>query len=274
MKLLKDDQLKDLYTGTKPVISGIPAPKNWIDAGSPVQPSSIDLHIGKISVPAERTSQKPIEINEGDYSLPPGQTAIVTTLEQLHMPSNIAAIGFPPSHISIKGLLVTNPGHVDPGYDGPMHLTLINMARDPFELTIRDPIVTMLFFELESDVTANWLTRNGRPGSSLSPNLVNKLSRDFVNVENRARKVAGDAVRRATIIATLLVAGVTLGAQFVPYYLGGIEEAKRNDAVLAQQVKALEEKVKSLEDKQQPKTDLMTTTRVKPSAGPSRSGAK
>src|SRR5271167_3158370 len=43
MKLLKDDELKDLYEGTNPVIKGIPAPKQWTDAASPVQPSSIDL---------------------------------------------------------------------------------------------------------------------------------------------------------------------------------------------------------------------------------------
>jgi hypothetical protein len=57
MKLLKDDELKDLYTGSKPVITGINVPNNWTELKSPVQPSSIDLHIGTISVPAERMSK-------------------------------------------------------------------------------------------------------------------------------------------------------------------------------------------------------------------------
>jgi dCTP deaminase len=194
----------------------------------------------------------------------PGQTAIVTTLEQLHMPSRLAAIGFPPSHISIRGLLMTNPGHIDPGYDGPMHLTVINMARDPFVLTVeRDEIVTVLFFDLEIEVTADWLKRVGKPAAPLSPEVVNKLSRDFVNVENRAQKIAKHEVRRATLVSGLLAGVIALGAQFVPYYLGGIEEAKRNQAVLGEQVKVLQEKVKALEDKQ-PSAE---STRTKPVSG-------
>src|SRR2546430_1903946 len=116
MKLLKDDELKELYKGEKPVIAGVPAPSNWTEANSPVQPSSIDLHIGKISVPAEHTAQEPTKMSHGRHPLPPGQTAVVTTLEHLHMTRNLAAVGFPPSHVSVQGILMTNPGHVDPGY--------------------------------------------------------------------------------------------------------------------------------------------------------------
>jgi dCTP deaminase len=263
MKLLKDDQLKDLYTGAKPVITGITVPKSWTEAASPVQPSSIDLHIGKVSLPAERTSQKPDDVTDGRYRLQPGQTAIVTTHEDLHMPPNLAAIGFPPSHISVQGLLMTNPGHVDPGYDGKMHLTVINMGRDSIELRIDDTIVTVLFFELDGSVTADYRVRN--PKAPPSPD-VNRLSRDFVNVENRAKKIAKDAVLRAGLYGVLVAAALTIATQILPYYLGGIEEVKRNQAVLTEQVGALREKVKSLEDKQQPKTDLTDATRAKPSA--------
>src|SRR5882724_9453223 len=101
MKLLKDDQLKDLYSDAQRVITGISIPTNWTDAASPVQPSSIDLHIGRICIPAERTSQEPTKISNGRHPLPPGQTAVVTTLEHLHMRPNLAAVGFPPSHVSV-----------------------------------------------------------------------------------------------------------------------------------------------------------------------------
>ncbi len=188
MKLLVDSELKDLYSG---VITGVPAPQSWTDAKSSVQPASIDLQIGTISVPNEDPSQSPIKINKGRHSLPPGQTAVVTTLERLKMSPNLAAIGFPPSHVSVQGILMTNPGHVDPGYDGPMHLTVINMGRDSFELRIGDPIVTVLFFKLDADVTAGYSTRNPDP---LPDPDVNKLSRDFVSVEKRAKKIARNAI--------------------------------------------------------------------------------
>jgi dCTP deaminase len=268
MRLLKDDELKDLYGGTTPIIAGIAAPKDWTDARSPVQPSSIDLHIGKISVPGHRSTHAPTEIFHGRHPLPSGQTAVVTTLETLHMLPDLAAIGFPPSHVSVQGILMTNPGHVDPGYKGPMHLTLINMGREPFELRIGDPIVTVLFFRLDSAVSADYTVRN--PGTLADPD-VNKLSRDFVDVENRAKKIATGAVRRGIAIVTVLAAVITVAAQAIPYYLGGIEEAKRNDAVLSQQVKALEEKVKSLEEKQQPTAGSAQFAGPKTNSGKMRS---
>ena len=269
MKLLKDDQLKDLYTGAKPVISGTAAPTNWTEAASPVQPSSIDLHIGKICVPAERSSQEPTTIVKGRHPLPPGQTAIVTTLEHMHMPAKLAAIGFPPSHVSVQGILMTNPGHVDPGYDGPMHLTVINMGRESFELRIGDPIVTVLFLELDADVTAGYSARN--PSGLPDPD-VNKLSRDFVDVENRAKKIATRAVGKGIAAVTVFAAILTVAAQLFPYYLGGIEEAKRNDAVLALQVKALEDRVKVLEDRQRLGSD--STNAVRPKSDTGKTGSK
>ncbi|MBZ5705711.1 MAG: hypothetical protein LAN63_10180, partial [Acidobacteriia bacterium] len=137
--------------------------------------------------------------------------------------------------------------HVDPGYDGPMHLTVINMSRDSIELRLRDAIVTVLFFKLDGAVVADYRKRN--TGVAPDPD-VNRLSRDFLNVSNRAMKIAKHEVKRATLVAGLLAAVVALSAQFVPYYLGGVEEAKRNEAVLEERVKVLQEKVKVLEDKQ------------------------
>src|SRR6266700_3695817 len=160
MKLLKDDELQTLYVGTSPVITGVPIPSSHTDPKSPVQPSSIDLHIGKICVPAEDASQPPSERTSGRHSLVPGQTAVLTTREHLRMRPNLAAIGFPPSHVSVQGILMTNPGHVDPGYVGPMHLTVINMGRDSYDVSIGDAIVTVIFFELEANVTADYSARN------------------------------------------------------------------------------------------------------------------
>jgi dCTP deaminase len=245
MKLLKDDELKTLYDGPKPVITGTHVPKSFTDAGSPVQPSSIDLHVGKISVPAEKESQSTTVRTSGRHSLVPGQTAVLSTQEQLHMRPNLAAIGFPPSHISVQGILMTNPGHVDPGYNGPMHLTIINMGRDAYDISIGDGIVTVLFLQLDGDVTADYSTRN--PGPNPEPD-VNKLSRDFVNVENRAREIANRTLLKAGIYGGITWAVLTLATQVLPYYLGGIEEIKRSQAVLTEQVSTLRDRVKVLEE--------------------------
>ncbi|HXH11371.1 MAG TPA: hypothetical protein VNP04_16615 [Alphaproteobacteria bacterium] len=50
---------------------------------------------------------------------------MVLTLEEFNLPGSIAVVGFPPSHVSFQGILMTNPGHVDPGYVGRMRFTVM-----------------------------------------------------------------------------------------------------------------------------------------------------
>lgn len=67
------------------------------------------------------------------------------------MPAKLAGIGFPPTSVSAKGVLMTNPGHVDPGFIGHLQFTLINMGKDRFTLAQADRIVTLLLFELDGN---------------------------------------------------------------------------------------------------------------------------
>jgi len=61
---------------------------------------------------------------------------------------DLAGIAFPPASLSLKGLLTTNPGHIDPGYNGPLHLTVINMGRAPIALKAGERIMRVLFLVL------------------------------------------------------------------------------------------------------------------------------
>jgi deoxycytidine triphosphate deaminase len=116
MKLLNDEMLCDYVNRPDPLlVKGLKTPVGF-DKDSPVQPSSIDLHIGSIYVPGTKHGEDGSEDKAlTSHTLGPGQTALVTTLETLNLPNNVAAIGFPPSRISAQGILMTNPGHVDPG---------------------------------------------------------------------------------------------------------------------------------------------------------------
>ena len=58
MKVLVDDDLKALLTGPKPFIVGVPNPSDWFGRDSPVQPSSIDLHIGDIFLPEAKKGKR------------------------------------------------------------------------------------------------------------------------------------------------------------------------------------------------------------------------
>jgi dUTPase len=143
MALLKDDELVPLVTGANPIVTDLPmppalpappagaAPDPWYGSKSPVQASSVDLHIGAILLPGvDEDDPGSVTKPQTDLALKFGHTVVITTQEQLNLPNSIAAFGFPPAHLSFRGLLMTNPGHVDPGYAGPMRFTVMNVGKE------------------------------------------------------------------------------------------------------------------------------------------------
>ena len=228
MKLLKDDELVQLITRNNPIVTNLNAPTNWYSVDSAIQPSSVDLHIGKIYVPETPDPQpgcstKPIQGNGEQFVLKVGQTAIVSTLETVELPSNIAAFGFPPTLVSARGILMTNPGHIDPGFRGDLRFTVINMGRKDFALVPGEPIVTLLFVELSGNATADYSARH--PGivrnSSIEGHL-NKLSMDFLDVGRRATDIANSTLStttwRVTILGTLftaIIGGIVTGGVYL-----------------------------------------------------------
>lgn len=252
MDLLRDKDLQTLLSteptgGAHPLISHISA-ENWTTETSAIQPCSVDLHIGSIQLPAAVKGGPIVKVeHQGEeLVLGTGETAVVTTTESLYMPNTIAGVGFPPSHVSIKGLLMTNPGHVDPGYEGPMHFTVINMAREPYTLRIGDTICTLLLFRLAEKVEADWKARVPAENRNRAVD-VNRLAKDFVNVTGRARSIAKEAVSKAAFYSGIIALAVTLLSQTLPYWLGGVEETKRNNAVMAKQIEELERRISVLE---------------------------
>jgi deoxycytidine triphosphate deaminase len=277
MKLLTDREIKaKIDSPTQPLITGI-STEDWQSKKSSIQACSVDLHIGRIQIPSETGQEHVREFSRSgdDHFLETGQTAVLTTIETLNMPANIAGFGFPPSKVSIKGLLMTNPGHVDPGYNGPMHFTVINMGRTAYSLRIDDPICTILFFELDSCVEADWHQRRGAAtntssstprSNGLDDQDVNRLAKDFVDVEKRAKIIAKDAVRKAQwtagVLAALVSISIALVSQFVPYYLTDREELKKDYAVTSKDIEYLKEQIAVL-SKQQLSPPISTPQKMK-----------
>lgn len=167
-------------------------PQRIIEAAAPakyvVQGATLDVTIGDIFLPGSKDDElggkkKP----RRTLQLESGNTAIVRTAETIRLPKNIAAIGFPPStNVSLGGLLTTNPGHVDPGFNGQLHLTVINMGRDPFFLARGERIMRLMLFELAADAPVN----TGPVPSPIDEQLLGKLSSDFLNIKSRISKAA------------------------------------------------------------------------------------
>ena len=220
MRLLADRDLVAQIQNDPPLISGVAEQPPGSSRMSTVQPSSVDLHVGAVYAPPEdREPLGAAPVPLGEYTLHPGQTAVVTTLEVMNLPSDIAAFGFPPTALSGRAILMTNPGHVDPGYQGHLSFTLINMGREPFTVSAGrggvgpTPVVTLLFVKLSEPVEQDYHQRRN-PGtetaqtprtiganvsSGPSSEDLHRLGRDFLDVTERAREAAERVIDREDI---------------------------------------------------------------------------
>lgn len=194
---------------------------------SKIQPASFDLSVGRILLPIEddASSDKPRE--ESSLSLSQGETAVVETQEYLTLPRTIAAIGFPPAAVSRDGLLMTNPGHIDPGFSGRLKFTVINLGKKPIELSAGKPICTLLFFSIQQpDFAYDELAKDQKPAPASEKALLRRLSKDFLNIEERAKANADRAVRNAQMAAPIITAITAAIVTFIATYLSGLNDLK------------------------------------------------
>lgn len=114
--------------------------------GSGVQASSYDLRIGTIFF--ENRILKPSPSDQGSVILSPGGIISLFTWEELLLPNDIAATAFAMNAMSSQGVLVLNPGHVDPGFHGPLTVRIINIRATSKVLPFGTPIFTVVFHRL------------------------------------------------------------------------------------------------------------------------------
>ena len=257
MPLLKDDELLPLVTGNNPIVTGLPPPPTlphppgtiptdpWYGRDSAIQASSIDLHIGEILVPNDKEASGKVSKPKEELALKLGQTVVIVSLEQVKLPKNIAAFGFPPARLSFRGLLMTNPGHVDPGFWGPLKFTVMNIGKEDIALRKGDPIVTLLFFQLNSDVRAGFAERYNltQPSPRPTQDKVNALSFDFLDIDARAVKAAATAEYKLKLWGTVIPAWgaiATIISALVIGFFGLWQPANQTKAELEQIKKVLD----------------------------------
>jgi len=117
-----------------------------VDVNKRIQAASIDLSVGSIITPEGEV------ISEDMHLLPPGGMAVILTHEELCLPDDIAGTVFAPNALSLRGLLVLNPGHLDPGTKSPITARVINFRRVFAVIRVGEPLLTVVFDRL-SDAT-------------------------------------------------------------------------------------------------------------------------
>jgi deoxycytidine triphosphate deaminase len=115
-----------------------------------LEPCSYDLRIGTIF--RQNEIQKPSE--QTIINIKPGEILNIFTMEEINLPPNITAVVYPINLQSSRGLLVLNPGHIDPGYKGPITIKAVNLNRVPLPINRGMKIFTIIFYVLPSATTS------------------------------------------------------------------------------------------------------------------------
>lgn len=196
-----------------------------------IQPASIDLTVGEIWVPPAREDRSDtVRTVKDNHVLTHGATVLVKTREKLNLPDDIGGLMFPKNgQFALKGLMITNFGHVDPGYSGHLKYTVINFGADDFRIEVGHRITSLTLYRLAKAAKPSWSDQQKTDPDNLEGHA-KVLSRDFLDIE---RRIAGmiqaevnTVVRSRDNIGTVflpissIAVGVILGigALFMPFY--------------------------------------------------------
>lgn len=114
-----------------------------------LEAASYDLAIGTIFRNEKIINDSHVQSSE-PVILEPGEVVTMLTLEELNLPDNICGTAYAMNAQSSEGLLVLNPGHVDPGYKGPLRVVAMNLRKVPLALQLGDRIFTVVFSRLQA----------------------------------------------------------------------------------------------------------------------------
>lgn len=136
------------------------------DGDLDIQPASYDLTAGKAVWKEEKVgslgktgSARIVEaglnpahafINQPYVVLQPGQMVSVITHEEIKMPLDLCGTVYSKNGLALNGIFAFNAGHVDPGFEGPIVIRLINLRATPWTFTLGDRIFTIVFQTLDT----------------------------------------------------------------------------------------------------------------------------
>ena len=204
------------------------------DGNYDVQASSYDLSVGvavskrdKKGVFQKRTIQyeyDPKKKKQETISLSPGQMIYVIAYEEIVTPKDLCGTVYSRNSLALDGILALNTGHIDPGYNGPITIKLINLRSTDWTFQMGKAIFTIAFHTLQDykeDATIKYKSSTKEEmldkvlkatDVSLNNALYDlALLRDFVKEDEfgRAfRKWIGKSIWR--IITTIFTISITL----------------------------------------------------------------
>jgi dCTP deaminase len=113
--------------------------------------SSYDLRLGPEIYIVGEAHPKLLKQDQPYASLPPGQFAILTTLEKVSIPNDLMAFISVRSKFKFEGLVNISGFHVDPSFKGCLRFAVQNVGPSDIHLKLGTPLFTIFFAELTSN---------------------------------------------------------------------------------------------------------------------------
>lgn len=153
-------------------------------------PGSLDLSVGDdwYHCGDERTYS-----TGNGFDLRPRDSAVITVLESIRLPSNVMGVVTGKGKYIFKGILISS-GKIDPGYQAKLRVGLYNAGQETISFKRGDPFCSCYFIQLESE----------SKGSRHAGDIVPVGSRR--RVAPRHQRVALFAQRHWVNILTILMA--------------------------------------------------------------------
>lgn len=266
MQILVDWQLKELLQrADSPIRNLDPDHTDLSSIDSQIQPCSIDLRIDEIVLPRQSVASSTSDLRATSHDLAVGSSVVVTTAEQIRMPKNLAGLLVAPARITRRGVMVLDVGHVDPGFEGSLSFTLINMGRHAMPLRRNLTVATMLLIQLNQPCEMGLMEQKGNQPYETKTDDRNHLASDFLSIEQRAKEAACKEARRAlgksgwryALISVFLPITLGIAFAFITYSLqiaGRLSSLEgqvsriSTDSKINQKLNNLETQVKQIRD--------------------------
>jgi dCTP deaminase len=164
---------------------------------SQLQPASIDLRIGNHFLTIDEYSTQIIsldkpakykEICKDHIIIPPKAFVLGTTIEYIHLPTNMTAFVEGRSSIGRLGLFIQNAGWVDPGFEGHITLELYNANCVPIELKAGRRLCQLVLASLDQEGLPYIGKYNGQKKATESRIYLDEESEELSPTRNKKFK--------------------------------------------------------------------------------------
>jgi deoxycytidine triphosphate deaminase len=124
------------------------------------EPASYDLRIGTIYKDGKIISNDHPKSSNYFTKIKPSEIVTFHTLEKVKIPHDCCGTVFALNSYSSAGLLILNPGHIDPGFEGYISVCAINLSEQEFDVDLGNKIFTLIIEKLDDEVPKKYRYQN------------------------------------------------------------------------------------------------------------------